>query len=149
MIIYAAPKYFNDGKYYINLFDISDIIIYFHIKLNINISLTRLLALLFFYKTYYNRPPYAYRYPVFEDVIEVKKYFIFIYDINRKYRRQKKSSLTISQLFYDKFETIIKNDHTRHVEVACQLTINNATKKDRDLKKEVKSIIIKKRAIRY
>lgn len=149
MIIHVAPTYFNDGKYYINLFDISDIIIYFHIKLNRKISLTRLLALLFFYKTYYNSAPYAYRYPVFEDVIEVKKDFIFIYDINRKYRKQKKSSLTITQLFYDKFEANIKKDKSRVVKMAHHLTISYSSKKDRELKEEVKSIIIKKRAIRY
>lgn len=146
---YVTPIYYLGKKTYINIFDISDIIIYFHIKLNLRIFLPRLLALLFFYKTRYDLPKQYKTAPPFEEDIEVKNNYVFIYDINRKYRKYKKESLPISQIFFDKFEANIKTRSNLATKTAEYLVSTYASKNDKELKKEVQNILQNEKYIKY
>jgi len=149
MKVCIAPIYYIDSKSYINLFDISDIIIYFHIKYNLCISLNKLLALLFFYKTYYNLPKHSKKPPPFEEPIEVKDDYIFIYEINKKYRKYENKSLNLSQLIFDKINNNIEKNKTIHVKTLHQLTLDYANTTEEELKEIVKSIIEEQKQLIY
>ena len=84
-------SYYNTKQHSVNSFDIADYAINYFIKINKNLSLKKLLVIMFFFQIITKIRNQAY---VFEDAIIKKNNFIEIKDINKKYGRYKNESLT-------------------------------------------------------
>ncbi|MGP1439688.1 MAG: hypothetical protein ACTTJ3_02990 [Treponema sp.] len=74
----------------VNTFDLSDYIIFIHQKKNISLSLCKLQILIFFYQI---TSKTTHTVPYVDDDFLLKNNFIYLEDIRRKYRKNKKDNL--------------------------------------------------------